>query len=656
MTELVPGEVVHDDLSTSAATRNRPLRPRTRRRALVLGALGVVYGDIGTSPLYAVQSVFGINGGAVQPTPGDVFGVVSLIFWSITLVVSVKYVTFVLRADNDGEGGVIALAALARRALSGSTSRIAALVMVLGALGAALFYGDSVITPAISVLSAVEGLEVAAPGLAGAAVPVAVVVLTALFLVQRWGTERVGRVFGPVMLLWFAALGAAGLGQVIHRPGILLGLSPTYAVGFVAERPYVAFLAMGAVVLAITGAEALYSDLGHFGRSPIRWAWFVVVFPALTLNYLAQGALILRDPSARTNPFFLLLPGWAGIPMVVLAALATVIASQAVISGAFSLSRQAARLGFLPRLRIRHTSAHQSGQIYVPAINWVLLAGVLAVTLGFRSSARLATAYGVAVTGTFLITTALFLTVAREGWGWRTGRLTAAGVVFGGVELTFFGANLTKVVSGGWLTLTIAVTVLTVMLTWRRGRELLLARRVEMEGPLSDFVADVRAAPVLRVPGTAVYPHATKATTPIALRATVERMHVLHERVVVITGRTTDVPHIPWPQRLRTDHLGNQADGIVHISADFGFLDRTDFADVLRHAAARPPRGLEVDVDVDGAWFFVSEPVLRRTRRPGMRAWRKALFIALAHRDGTVAESLHLPPDRTVAMGTRIDI
>jgi KUP system potassium uptake protein len=621
-----------------------------------VGALGVVYGDIGTSPLYAMQSAFAVDGGAVRATPGNVFGVVSLIFWSITLVVSVKYVTFVLRADNDGEGGVMALAALARRGLTRASPRRVALVMSLGALGAALFYGDSVITPAISVLSAVEGLGVVAPHLAGAVVPISAVVLTGLFAVQRSGTERVGRVFGPVMLLWFTALGAAGLNQVIRRPAILGGLSPSYALAFVGERPATAFVAMGAVVLAVTGAEALYSDLGHLGRPPIRRAWFLVVFPALTLNYLAQGALILGTPSARANPFFLLLPGWAQVPMVVLAALATVIASQAVISGAFSVSRQAARLGFLPRLTIRHTSARQPGQVYVATVNWLLWAGVLAVAFGFRSSSRLATAYGVAVTGTFLITTVLFLTVARTRWRWSAARLVTAGVVFGGLELVFLGVNTTKLRDGGWLTLLIAAVVYSVMLTWRRGRDLLLARRVQMEGPLPEFVESVRRASVRRVQGTAVYPHATKETTPLALKATLERMHVLHERVVIITGRTGDVPHIPWSRRLHVDHLGDPADGIMHVTADFGFRDPTDFPAVLRHATSSAAAGAERGSPDDDVWYFVSAAVLRRDRRSGLRGWRTALFVGLARRARGTSESLHLPPDRTVAMGTCIPL
>src|SRR3954452_5590831 len=495
VTDLVPGETEPDELSPPEGVPRPAVPAHPARAVFLLGALGVVYGDIGTSPLYAVQSVFAVGGGALAPTAGTVFGVVSLIFWSITLVVSVKYVTVVLRADNNGEGGVMALAALARRGLTRASARRAALVMSLGALGAALFYGDSVITPSISVLSAVEGLGVVAPDLAGAVVPIATVVLAGLFAVRRAGTERVGRVFGPVMLLWFTVPGAAGLNQVIRRPGILGGLSPSYALAFVAERPATAFVAMGAVVLAVTGAEALYSDLGHLGRPPIRRAWFLVVFPALTLNYLAQGALVLRTPSARVNPFFLLLPDWAQVPMVVLAALATVIASQAVISGAFSVSLQAARLGFLPRLRIRHTSARQPGQVYVATVNWLLWAGVLAVMFGFRSSSRLATAYGVAVTGTFLITTVLFLTVARASWRWSAVRLVTAGVVFGGLELIFLGVNTTKLRDGGWLTLLIAAVVYSVMLTWRRGRDLLLARRVQMEGTLPEFLEGVRRAP-----------------------------------------------------------------------------------------------------------------------------------------------------------------
>lgn len=550
----------------------------------------------------------------------------------------------------------MALAALVREVLTAANARRVAIVMGFGVLGASLFYGDSVITPAISVLSAVEGLEVASPSLAEAVVPIAAVILAVLFAVQRWGTHRVGILFGPVMLLWFASLAAAGLPEILAHPGILRGLSPTYAAGFVADHPYTAFIAMGAVVLAITGAEALYADVGHFGRGPIRRAWFFVVFPALTLNYLAQGALIVQDPPRRTNPFFLLLPHWAQLPMVVLATAATVIASQAVISGAFSVSRQAVRLGFLPHLQIRHTSPHEFGQVYVPGVNRGLLAAVLVLLFTFHSSTRLATAYGVAVTGTFLITTMLFLVIAHRAWHWATWQLVLIGVVFGGTELTYFGANLTKVTHGGWLTLLIAVVVFTVMLTWQRGREIVTARRTEMEGPLPKFVADLHSQQVHRVPGTAVFPHPTKHTTPLALRANVTFNHVLHERVVIISARTANVPHIPWPQRLSIDDLGDPNDGISHIAVDFGFQDRTDLPEVLRRAATQDPECPRGDLDPECASYFLSRITVRRTRRPGMSTWRKQLFIGLAHNAASQAEFLYLPDDRTVVMSSQVHI
>jgi KUP system potassium uptake protein len=630
--------------------------PRMRRGAplaLMLGALGVVFGDIGTSPLYAMQTVFSIDRGAVRPTPGDVFGVISLLFWSITLIVSIKYVVFIMRADNDGEGGVMALAALAQRVLDNTSARRTAVVMTLGVLGAALFYGDSVITPAISVLSAMKGLEVTSPGLAKLVLPLSAIILTALFAGQRWGTQRVGGLFGPVMVVWFLCLGAAGLAEVLHNPGVVRGLSPTYALWFVADRPYTAFIAMGAVVLAITGAEALYADMGHFGRLPIRRAWFVIVFPALTLNYLAQGALILRNPASRVNPFYLLMPHWAQLPMVFLATAATVIASQAVISGAFSVSRQAVRLGFLPHLQIRHTSPQEYGQIYVPGVNWGLFVAVVLVVFTFQSSARLATAYGVAVTGTFLITTTLFLTVARARWHWATWQVVGVGVLFGGAECTYFAANLAKVTHGGWLTLLIAAVVFTVMSTWQRGREIVTARRSEMEGPLPDFIDDIHTLKIPRVPGTAVFPHPTKDTTPLALRANVAYNHVRHDRVVIISGRTAKVPHIPWEQRLTVEHLGDPNDGIIHIAAEFGFQDRTDFPEALRHAAAHLRT---TDLNPDDASYFLSRITLRLTNRPGMASWRKRLFVALAHNAPSQAEFLCLPDDRTIVLSGEVPV
>lgn len=616
-------------------------------------ALGVVYGDIGTSPLYALQTVFSIDHGAVRATSGDVYGVISLVFWSITMVVSLKYVTFILRADNDGEGGVLALAALLRRTLGKVSARRRTIVMAVGIFGASLFYGDSMITPAISVLSAVEGLKVPAPGLSHLVIPLAAVILAVLFGAQRWGTARIGSLFGPVMGLWFTTLAVFGLREVVPHPGILRGLSPSYAVAFIADRPYTAFIALGAVVLAITGAEALYADVGQFGSRPIRRAWFAVVFPALTLNYLAQGALILRNPTTRANPFFMLVPGWAQIPMVVLATLATVIASQAVITGAFSVSRQAVRLGLLPHLRIRHTSADDVGQVYVPAVNWALFVSVLALMLGFGSSTKLATAYGVAVTGTFLITTTLFLVLARALWNWAAWKLLLAAAVFGTAEITYFAANLTKIVHGGWLPLLVAATVFTIMMTWQRGREIVTIRRTEMEGTLLEFIDTLPAHNVSRVPGTAIYPHLAEDTTPLALRLNVEHNHVLHEQVVIISARTADVPHIPWPQRMIVEHLGDPHDGIVHIAVDFGFQDRTDIPDALRRASAED---LDGEVDLEHASYLLSRISLNRTKQPGMSAWRKQLFIAFAHNATSQTAYLCLPEQHTITISSQVDL
>ncbi|OKI49728.1 potassium transporter Kup [Micromonospora sp. CB01531] len=629
-----------------------PAAGRAAGATLLLGALGVVYGDIGTSPLYALKTVFTLDRG-LDPGSRDVFGVISLVFWSITLIVSIKYVIFILRADNHGEGGVMALAALARQALRNANGRRAASVLALGALGAALFYGDSVITPAISVLSAVEGLEVTSPQLAVVVLPVSAVILTVLFAGQQWGTGRVGNIFGPIMMLWFACLGVAGAAEVFRRPSILGGLSPTYAALFVVDHPIIAFVAMGAVVLAITGAEALYADMGHFGRAPIRRAWFAIVFPALTLNYLGQGALILRAPDSRANPFFLLMPEWARLPMVVLATVATVIASQAVISGAFSVSREAMRLGFLPHLRIRQTSQREYGQIYLPGLNWSLFAAVLVVVFAFGSSTKLAAAYGVAVTGTFLITTTLVLVVARALWRWSARRVVLFGVVFGSIELIFFTANLAKVSHGGWLTLLIAVALFTILVTWRRGAELVTPRRTEREGPLRDFIDTLHAADIPRVPGTAVFPHPNKDTTPLALRANVAHNHVRHERIVLITGRTANVPHIPWDQRLTLDDLGDPNDGIIHITAVFGFQDPTDFPEVLRRAATHP---LASGIDLDEVSYFVSRITLRCTPHPGLATWRKRLFIGLAHNAASQAEFLHLPEEKTIVLSAEVPV
>jgi KUP system potassium uptake protein len=649
--------------SEAVANGRRTGRPAVSHRGLfglAVGALGVVFGDIGTSPLYAVQTVFAIDNHAVKPTSSDVYGVISLIFWSVTLVVSIKYVAFILRADNDGEGGVMALAALARTV--GRTSRrLVRTAMFLGVLGAALFYGDSVITPSISVLSAVEGLQVAAPGLKDAVLPIGIVILALLFLAQRFGTHVVGRFFGPVMVLWFSTLAALGLPEIVRTPSILQALSPVYIGTFVADHPYITFIALGAVVLSITGAEALYADMGHFGRAPIRRAWFCFVFPCLILNYLGQGALVLRDPTKLGNPFYNLAPGWAQFPMVVLATAATVIASQAVISGAYSVSRQAVRLGYLPNLSVRQTSTKERGQIYVPAVNWLLFGSVLVLIVAFRSSSRLATAYGLAVTGTFIITTVLFLTVASTVWHWPTWRLVVIGLVFGSVELCYFGANVTKVTSGGWLPLVIALVVVVVMTTWQRGREIVTSRRLALEGSLADFVEEMRDRQLPRVPGVAVFPHPTKQTTPLALRANVDFNKVLHEHVVLISVQPQNVPYVTPEERIEVDDLHHADDGIVHLTVRFGFQDDQDLPAALRQAVHMSD---ELEFDPADASYFLSRLAIQHRATdaaqpedgPRMATWRKRLFIGLSHNAANPAISFFLPENRTILVGAHLDL
>jgi KUP system potassium uptake protein len=621
---------------------------------LVLAALGIVFGDIGTSPLYALQTVFSIDDGAVRPTVEDVYGVVSMMFWSITVIVSVKYIGILMRADNDGEGGVMALTALARRLYSRRGAGTAGIV-VIGILGVSLFYGDSLITPAISVLSAVEGVEVVAPALGHVVVPVAATILTLLFAAQRFGTGRVGALFGPIMLLWFAVLAAAGVAGIVAHPGVLKGLSPTYAIGFVIAHPGIAFIAMGAIVLVITGAEALYADMGHFGRLPILRGWFFVVFPALTLNYLGQASLIISDPDAVSSPFFLLFPDWARPLMVVLATAATVIASQAVITGAFSLSRQAVQLGLLPPVTVRQTSEHEGGQIYLPGVNALLFAGVLVVMLTFGSAERLATAYGVSVTGALVIDTVLMLLVARVLWHWRGWQLALAAVAFGGIELTFLAANLSKVAHGGWLPLLIAVIVFTIMTTWRRGREIVAGNRRKQEGPLREFVDDLYARGLPRVPGTGVFPHPGKETTPLALRANVEHNKILHEDVLIVSASAANIPHVAVADRFEVDDLGYEDDRIQHLSVRFGFSDEPNLPEALAQACAT---GV-LHPDTMGARdvsYFLSRGPIRRTRATGMAMWRKVLFLRLAHNAADPAAYFGLPVDRTVTMGRPVEI
>jgi KUP system potassium uptake protein len=627
------------------------------RGALALGALGVVFGDIGTSPLYTVQTVF--NPSDPHPVPvsrENIFGVVSLIFWSVTIIVTVTYVLLVMRADNDGEGGIMALITLISKGGTPGGRRTKLILAALGIFGASLFFGDSIITPAISVLSAIEGVKVAAPSLEELVVPITAVIILGLFLLQRLGTGAVGRLFGPVMAVWFTAIAVIGVHGVAAHPAILRALSPSYALGFLFGHFTTAFFSLTAVVLAVTGAEALYADMGHFGRAPITRVWLLLVFPACILSYMGQGALILGDPRrAIASPFFLLVPGWARLPMVFLAGAATVIASQAVISGAFSVAQQASQLGYLPRLRIAHTSEEQAGQIYVPWINWTLLVSVLTLVVTFRSSAALAYAYGTAVTGTITITTLLYFYVARRLWH-RPLWLVAAGAAFlVSVDLLFLAANLTKLVHGAWLPLLIGLVVFTIMTTWQKGRELVTGLRRRDEGPLQSFIDQlhVMRPPIQRVPGTAVFLNRGKETAPLALRANVEHNHVLHEYVLILSIVTRPVPHVRAAERLTVDPLGHRDDRVTHVTARYGYMDQIDVPALLpliRKADVESPLR-ESDVS-----YFVSTIDIHPGTTPGMIRWRKRLFIATSQITADAAEYFRLPRERTVIMGSRIEL
>ncbi|GAA1936731.1 potassium transporter Kup [Kitasatospora viridis] len=636
-------------------SKPRSLRPGMA--ALTLGALGVVFGDIGTSPLYSIQTVFTADNNAVGTSPDQVYGVISLVFWAITLIVSVKYVSFILRADNGGEGGIMALTALVQK-LNFKSVRSKVILVALGIFGASLFYGDGMITPAISVLSAVEGLKVSAPGLSDFVIPVTIAVLMVLFALQRYGTNLVGNLFGPVMTVWFLVIGATGAVELAGHPAIFKALSPTYGVEFMVNHGMIAFIALASVVLAVTGAEALYADMGHFGRAPIHRAWFFLVFPALTLNYLGQGSLILRSPSSISNPFFLLMPGWAQFPMVILATVATVIASQSVISGAFSVTRQAVQLGVLPHMTIKHTSEHEVGQVYAPMINWGLFAAVVALVLGFGSSAALASAYGVAVTATFVLNTVLFLAVARVMMRKPRWLIAVGAVVFLTTEIAFFAANLTKVVHGGWLPLLVAFTVFTVLITWQRGRQIVTPNRTALEGPLRAFVDEVDAMdpPVHRVDGTAVFLNANLETTPLALRANVEHNHTLHQNVIIVSAMTEKVPHVDESERCTFDDLGHSDDGITHLTLRFGFMDDPNIPQALRLAAQHPDAGQIHGLDVDEVSYFLSRMTIVRTDAPGMRRWRKKLFMTLANNTSSPVAYFGLPSDRCVIMGAQVSV
>jgi KUP system potassium uptake protein len=615
----------------------------------VVGALGVVFGDIGTSPIYTIQTVF--NPEDPHPVPvntANVYGVVSLIFWSVMIIVTLTYVTLVMRVNNDGEGGIMALIAMLRRWGGAARGRAVGFLALAGVFGAALFFGDSMITPAISVLSAVEGIKVIRPGLADFVVPATAVIIAALFAVQRRGTAAIGRLFGPVMITWFVTIGACGAAAVARDPEILQALSPTYAVRFLAGHFSIAFFALAAIVLAVTGAEALYADMGHFGRRAITRGWVLLVAPACVLSYLGQGALILRDRGAAGSPFFLLAPEWGRLPLVVLATAATVIAAQAVITGAYSVASQAAQLGYLPRLRIVHTSASEMGQIYVPWINWLLMASVLTLVFAFRSSAALAYAYGMAVVGTITITALLYFAVARIRWRAPLWLVWPGAGLLLAIDLLFLSANVTKLAHGAWLPLLIGLTAFTVMTTWQRGRQVVTAERERAEGPLPAFIERLRenSDSYVRTPGTAIFLNRGRRTAPLALRANIEHNHVLHEQIVILSIETLPTPHVPDDERIQVDDLGYAGDGIVHVNARFGYMDTPDVPAALRL----------LEPGHKDASYFVSKIELVRGPKRTLAPWRKRLFTATSYITADAAEFLGLPRDRTVIMGSRIEV
>lgn len=632
-------------IATAETGISRPA-PRGKYLALLsLGALGVVYGDIGTSPLYALRECFAEAHG-VRPGPANVLGVLSLIFWSLILVISVKYLLFVLRADNRGEGGILALMALARAEGPSGLNRW--LIVPLGLFGAALLYGDGMITPAITVLGALEGLHVATPMFNQFVVPAAIVILIALFLMQRRGTAGIGTVFGPVMLLWFSVIAILGAVEIARHPGVLAALNPFHGVRFFLDNGSRGFLTLGSVFLVVTGGEALYADMGHFGARPIRLVWFALVLPSLLLNYFGQGALLLRDPAAAENPFFHMGPSWALYPLVILSTVAASIASQAVISGAFSLTRQAVLLGYAPRTEIKHTSSEEIGQIYIPSVNRWLMIGTILLVLGFQSAGNLASAYGVAVTTTMAITTLLLFFVARRIWGWSPLMAALPLVVFLVIDLAFFGANIVKVAHGGWFPLTVGVLVFTMMTTWKRGRDLLSARLEADTMPADVFMKGVARRPRFRVPGTAVFMDRVRAGTPRALLHNYKHNKVLHERVVFLSVVTEEIPKVSRRKRLKVETLG---EGFYRVTLNYGFREDPDVPQAI---AGVHLDGQELNpMDVT---FFLGRETLIPSGDLGMPVWRDRLFVWMARNATAATAFFRLPPNRVVELGAQIEI
>ncbi len=614
---------------------------------LSIAALGVVYGDIGTSPLYALRTAFH-GAHAIALTPTSVLGVLSLILWALVVIISVKYVVFVMSADNKGEGGILALMALVQRGRMARGLNPLRIIILLGIFGAALMYGDSVITPAISVLSAVEGLQIATPALAHWVIPLTLLILFALFLFQSRGTRSVGTVFGPVMVLWFLTLGVLGAAHIVARPEVLAAVSPHYGIRFVFENGRAGFLVLGAVFLAVTGGEALYADMGHFGVRPIRIAWYTLVLPGLLLNYFGQGALLLGNPAAAANPFYYLAPDWALYPLIILASAAAVIASQAVISGAFSLTRQAVQLGYCPRMQVEHTSSLEIGQIYIPTVNWALCLVTFALVLGFQNSTNMAAAYGVAVSSEMVITSLLFYILAREVWGWSLARAGLLVAFFLVLDLAFFGANALKIPQGGWLPLALAAGVYLLMATWKRGREILSKRLQEKSVPLNLLMADLAAEPPLRVPGTAVFMSGNPGRTPPALVHNLAHNKVLHEKVVFLTVVTEEVPHVAASERVAVKALGK---GFHSVGARYGFMEDPSIQDILERCLEK-----RLAISLEASTFFLGREVLVSTERPGMARWRERLFAFMSRNALPATAFFQIPSSQVFEVGVQVEL
>ena len=621
--------------------------------SLALGALGVVYGDIGTSPLYAFRECFAPEH-HLAATPENVLGVLSLIFYALVLIISIEYLAFVMRADNRGEGGILALMSLVRPRSSPSKRRV--LLIALGVFGASLLYGDGMITPAISVLSAIEGLEIATPAVAPYVVPITITVLIALFGVQRFGTAAVGKMFGPLMVLWFTVIAVIGISHIVREPRVLMAVLPTHAINFFLRNQLTGFFVLGSVFLVITGGEALYADMGHFGRRPIRLVWFTFVFPALLMNYFGQGAYLMHTPAGIKNPFFLMAPQWALLPLVALATAAASIASQAVISGAFSLTRQAVQLGYLPRIRIRHTSAREIGQIYIPSVNMILMIAAIALVIAFKESGKLAAAYGVAVTATMAITTTLLAVYARERWRWPLAGAIAFALCFLCIDLSFFGANIIKVWDGGWFPLLVAVISYTLMTTWRRGRKILNDRLAAQSLSMDAFLADLGRGRVPRVPGTAIFMTRNDDGVPTALLHNIKHNKVVHERVVLLTVDIEETSHLGDDERFEWMDLGK---GVYRLKMHFGFMEEPNIPELLEKVPP-PPAGDEAKKQVMfnpmATSYFLGRETLIPTSHPGMAIWREHLFASMMRNASSASQFFSLPANQVIELGSQVEL